>query len=261
MKSILLFFALLSLNFHVNASCLSGLISAFPAENELAENSWIVLELYGMGQDLIPENFDGKEIPGVYLKSGSKRLRLELVQPYSLLKGVHTTTITLKPKQKLKLGLSYDLIIENLPKGVWKFQKTWTVTRPADYASPEILTQPIETSKSYQALGCGPEKWVYFIFNGRDTSSILVKFVLRDENGKVQGENLIFTKTNHSFKIGNGMCSGNTSVKDGKSYTLEVFFLDICGNISAQKMETITFVSPTWEDQESNKKNPQVKID
>lgn len=218
------------------AKCGSNGIYLLSQYTTLNKNGLIVLEFYGSSQSLIPDL--NKKYP-IYLQSGKEKITLI---PVEVLKGeFQVTQVVLKATTELVAKKQYKLQLDNLPSYERKPQSfntagradiSFTVNDVMDIQSPVAGQLPVVKKRTMVEYGCGPSRWVYVAFSGKDQSELFVKARVKNKNtGKTT--DYILTIENGMVKIGHGMCSGPFHFDNSDSFEVSFQLYDQSGNTTA----------------------------
>ncbi|HTF02823.1 MAG TPA: hypothetical protein VK826_02325 [Bacteroidia bacterium] len=255
MKQFILLWLLASFAMDAHADCHSSGISVFPNGSTLRQNSILVIEGYGTSQKIISGL--NSTYP-VYLKSGDKRV--ELVVKETLVGQFLLTQAVLQPSHLLETGLTYTLVIENMPSSEvygrydpetrkWK-QLTFTVISGNDTTSPVVTGKPVEIRKSFIWYGCGPQKWVIFSCPVSDSSAFMVRTTVKDLTSGKETTYLL-DPMNTEVIVGHDMCSGAFHFPGDENYEVSFSYMDASGNVTSPT-EWIKFSEPVPADGEGD---------
>lgn len=240
MKKIILIFIYQISYFNLFADCKNSYITVFPNKSNIAKNSIFIIEAYGESESLINQLNKKHKI---YLQSGNKKVNLIVKE---ILKGAKfISQAKLQPEKILEVGLSYQLIIDSLNSEMSSFfsQPIYNVTKPMDLIKPIILSKPKYKNKALKQYGCGPEAYVNFTFNVKDSSELIVKTILKNlKTGKIYIYYLI--PKDNEVSVGYGMCSGAFNLEEGYNYEVKFYFSDASGNGTKWKNKGIQFTAP-----------------
>lgn len=249
MKIILTFIMSAFTIINLNAICAVNRLSAFPYGNTLKQNSIIIIEGYELSQVVVKGL--NKQFP-VYLVAGKQKIKLNVKE--ILISQYRLTQAILKPETNLKAGLSYTLVIDNLPQteSLNRWNKDLKQNEPivykvidgTDTIKPTFNTIPKEIKKSLISYGCGTSTHVVFDCNVIDSSEYLIKATLK--NVKTGNETTYCVKTyNGTIGIGHNMCSGAFNFGESDDYEIAFSIIDASGNFTAWTGDQIKFTKPT----------------
>lgn len=240
MKKISIIFILLISYFNLFADCENSYITVFPNKSTIAKNSIFIIEAYGESESLINQLNKKHKI---YLQSGNKKVNLIVKE---ILKGAKfISQAKLQPEKTLEVGLTYQIIIDSLNSAMSSFfsQPIYNVSKTEDLAKPNIISKPKYKNKALIHFGCGPEAYVNFTFNVKDSSELIVKTILKNlKTGKT--ETYYIVPKNNEISVGYGMCSGAFNLKEGYNYEVKFYFTDASGNGTTWKNKGIQFTAP-----------------
>lgn len=258
MKRLLLFTATLSFAFSAMADCADVALSVFPTGGKIMKNSVFLIEGYADSRSVI-EGLNSKY--PIYLESGDKKVRLVVKETHYGQFWVEQALLV--PETELEAGLTYTLVIDNLPVyeqlGDYDYQleknlpHTYTILDAKDTEMPVVSAAPKETGKSYATFGCGPAMYVNFDVPATDASPILVRTTVKN---LLSGEQTTYylPATDNAISIGHNMCYGAFTFKQdgGDNYEAEFSFMDISGNLRPWEGPRIPFTRPGPEDGRKN---------
>lgn len=249
------------LNFvNFSAKCKSSGITIFPVKSEIKQNSIFVIDGFAESQKVIQKL--GKKYP-IYLVSGQEKIKLNVKQ--ILVGQYYLTQAVLKPETNLTVGLSYKLVIDNLPKTEsltrWnselkKYEPiVYKVLEGVDIEKPKFESTPKEVKKSLIHYGCGPAINVVFDAKVAENSEYLIKATVKNlQSGKMVS--YYIKAYNGKINIGHGMCSGAFDFDDSENYKVQFSIMDASGNKSEGFSNKIKFTKPNdknssgYEDEE-----------
>lgn len=249
MKKIVQIFIILLFSQRALADCAGDGIYYWPQNQTLFQNSIIMIEGYGLSQDII-KDFN-KKYP-VYLGTKGHKVKLEVVE--TLVGGFHLTQAILKPTENLLAGNDYYIIIENLPHKESEMQRwnpqskayelvKWSVIEGTDTTPPKFIKNPVEISKNVEYFGCGPDRHVTFGFEVEEKSEFLIKAIVTDIESKATRTYYLNTK-DAKVLIGHGMCSGAFDLKEDHGYEIQFGLMDASYNTSSTLTDKIKFKAP-----------------
>ena len=240
MKKNIILSLILFFNFNLFADCKNSYISVFPNKNNISSNSIFFIEAYGESESLINQLNKKHKI---YLQSGNKKVNLIVKE---ILKGAKfISQAKLLPEKTLEVGLTYLLIIDSLNSEMSSIfsQRIYNVSKTMDLAKPNIISKPKYKSKALKHYGCGPEAYVNFTFNIKDSFELIVKTRLKNlKTGKT--ETYYIVPKNNEISVGYGMCSGAFNLEEGYNYEVKFYFTDASGNGTTWKNKGIQFTAP-----------------
>lgn len=237
-----------------SAMCTLNGIWPLSKQTTLNRNGLIILEFYGLSQELVP--YLNIKYP-VYLQNEKGKITLSVIET---LKGeFNLVQVILKPVSDLTAGNVYKLHIDSLPKyesEPYKYNSTlkkpeilsFTVIDYSDYESPVLICPPVETKKTYMAFGCGPDRTFYFKLSGQDKSALFVRASVKSKaTGKTT--DYILPIENDLVKVGHGMCAGAFHFDNGDNYEVSFALFDQSGNKSSFT-QPVAFSKPTSANEE-----------
>jgi hypothetical protein len=254
MKRLLLFTTALSFAFSAMADCAGEGLSVFPTGGKIMKNTLFLLEGYADSRSVI-EGLNGKY--PIYLESGGKKIRLVVKETHYGEFWVEQALLV--PETEPEAGLTYTLVIDNLPEYQhlgdydYKTEKdipySYTILDAKDTEMPVVSAAPKETGKSYATYGCGPAMYVNFDVPATDASPILVRTTVKNLlSGKETTYYLL--AADKTIAIGHHMCSGPFIFNHdaGDNYEVAFSFMDGSGNTSPWEGPPIPFIRPKPQD-------------
>lgn len=250
MKQLLLLFILISLHLNASANCALGNLQAFPKNQELNQGAMIVLEGYGMVQEIILGL--NKKYP-VYIKSGTHRVELEVVE--TCVGARRVAQIFLRPTAQLELGETYELGIDRLAKEEERWlmpwdakqqqRKTisWTISA-AEMAKPAWEQMPQLKEVSAMRLGCGPSVHATFTMAVTDAKTTLVETELMDLETKETQHYYLLIREGRLLNVGHGMCSGAFNYQPEHRYQVRFKLANLKGEKTKNWTNWIAYNSP-----------------
>ncbi|MGB0429151.1 MAG: hypothetical protein ACPGLV_01665 [Bacteroidia bacterium] len=249
-----IFFALVLVKL-LHASCMSSGIWAFPETNKIDIDGFIIVEVYGTSQDLIPKL--GNDVQ-IHLKANDHCINLAIVE---VIKGAHNISqVVFKVEQELEVGASYYLVFEDTTQiairkyGVWK-DAVWEAAKLAKTENKPLIIEhksyppKIEhEGNTFMLYGCGPSMYADFRTSIMD-SSLMLRAQLTELNGTDTYVYIIPIDTAGIVSLGRGMCSGAFAFQRSKKYRARFKIYDFTKTEYAY-CEWIEFDSPV--DYESN---------
>jgi hypothetical protein len=229
--------------------CLPKMITAWPETKSISENSLFLITGYSLSQDIVKSL--NEKYP-IYLKQGSKKIRLKLEGTYI---GEYNVTQTiLRPEEKLEFGKEYTVHIDNIPNsepqlGTWNENKkkydplVYKVKMHADTVAPAWIKSPIELEKSFIYFGCGPDIHVSYGAEIKDESEFLIRATVTNLTTSTTTTFFLDLYEN-TISVGHGMCSGGFDLEKGKEFEVSFDLFDSSGNITKWAGEKIRFTPP-----------------
>lgn len=257
MKKIIITLLFITISANIFAMCGDRGLWFFPENQEIKQNSWIMITAYSMSQEVV--NKLNTKYP-VYLQAGRHKVKLTIV---SRQEGMFSQTqVILKPEKQLKKGKTYHLKIDNLKNGSeddefsdWAYEieeinkKTWTVVNETDTEAPVWNKKPKFKETLCDHFGCGPALYAIFNCEIKDDSEVLIKTEFT--NLKTNETTIYYlTADNKEIKIGHGMCSGAFSFGnegENKKFSVKFALLDASGNELNKYTKPIKFNHPYKE--------------
>lgn len=217
--------------------------------NSINKNALIILEFYASSQKLVKDL--NIKYP-IYFKSKDDKVLLNPIETF--VGEMNLTQVIFKPKTLLKAGQTYTLEIENLPYTElmpMRYNGTKNKAEPIDFKvndsidieNPILENSIIETKKTIEYYGCGPEKIVHFKLNSKDKSECFAKVTVRNKStNKIT--TYILRIENQMVSVGHGMCSGAFHFDNGDNFEATFQLIDQSGNYSSVS-KIIAFTKPT----------------
>lgn len=232
-----------------NFSCSSRGINAWPTTETALPNQQFMVQGYAI--DEIVAARMGKTYHA-YLQSEGERVDLEVVSIHVGQKWL--TQAILKPKSLLKEGVEYELTVDGLDEqqtigrydskaGKYKPYR-WKVVGKADDAAPKWFAPPKEHGKHYDMFGCGPALGVEFVVNADEMNDLRVLVQLRPQGG-TEWTSYCIPVYKGLIDIGHGMCSGEFTLHEAKSFEAKFSLVDPAGNTTEWTESLIQFDRPS----------------
>lgn len=224
----------------VTADCMSSNITFFPNIKTLTKDSIIVLQAFGLSQNVIPEL---NKKYNIILKSNNESVKLNIINKF---KGdFNLSQILLKAEKSLVVGDIYELIFENsnnepLLKNI---KSSWQIVDNTNSPAPNWSLKPKEVEKSIVLYGCGPAVWVKFDSKINCNEFIMIKANVTSKEKNTTTSFLIPFEED-CLKIGHGMCGGGFTFDDAKEYTVTFDIMQYNGEFINWKDNPIVFISP-----------------
>ena len=241
------------LTLRVNAECGAPALWAYPAEKQIKQNSWIVLEEYNFRPTNILDSLNTRY--PVYLQSRGHRVRLLVIEVCNGMFNLKQAV--LMPEETLVAGETYTLQIDRLSGEdkdlpfkmnyqTWEREPySWLVTPGADTQAPDWLKKPALKSKATHWYGCGPA--VNAIFDLKVTeaqSQVLVKTEWVDLETNTIGVYYLSTESDGLLYVGHDMCSGAFVYTPKHTYKVRFSLMDFSGNKNEIWTDWVSFDSP-----------------
>jgi hypothetical protein len=249
MKRAIPLIVLLHLTLNGFSKCGSNGMDFWPSGQTVFENSIFVIEGYGSSQEII-KGFNTNH--RVYLISDGQIVNLRVLEIH--LGQFNLTQAILKPETVLRVGSTYELMIENLPdyEEIYRYDITtdyqkekvkWIVAPGYDTTAPSWKSNPKFREDSYERYGCGPAVHAIFSCVVTDTSEILVKTTVKNLPTGV--ETTYYLKPdNQTISVGHGMCAGAFQLSESDYFEVEFSLIDASGNMTVWTGDRLKFKRP-----------------
>ncbi len=261
MKTIFLLFFLSCFAFvnYLKAECSDWHTHFYPSKNTLTPKGIIIFQGFG-GANFIIRGLE-KEYP-IFLKSGNHKVKLKVK---FVNEGYGTLQAVLEPVETLKIGETYELVIENYEpkdeyhtftkynttnnkteKPIWKIEENTKEKNNKNITTWENL--PVVGEKNYEEFGCGPAIQVIFSAKIKSNSDYYIKATITNKKTNV-AKTYLFDALNDknpkgNIVIGHGMCSGSFGFGEEKEYSIVFDLVDLEGNSMKMETKAINFERP-----------------
>ncbi|MFN8396319.1 MAG: hypothetical protein U0176_16965 [Bacteroidia bacterium] len=229
--------------------CASSGITVWPGSGTtILPNQQFMVEGYSQDQEIAERMCSTYK---AYLKSETETVSLELVEV--CLGQFRLSQAVLKPTRPLREGVEYKLVVEGLRTGqsiehydyeTGKYlPRTWTVSGAADELAPIWIGAPKELGKHYDMYGCGPGLGVEFGVSCTEMKDLRVKTQIRPIGGETWTSYYLVAPEG-KIDIGHGMCSGEFTLHEGKTFEAKFSLVDPAGNVTPWSKGDIRFDRP-----------------
>lgn len=200
----------------------------------------------------------------IYLRSKQHKVQLNVVE--FLTGDMGRKQIVLTPKEKLRVGHTYELFIKE-PDDEWNYDNYlyrsdpitgewetahWKVVKGKDTVPPMWRSEPVVQRKTHDPyrIGIHIPMWVVFKCEVNDASRCIVKAVVRNlTTGRETIYYVLMDSIRHRFDIGCNHCSGAFMFEGGNEFEAVFTPMDAEGNIGTPTAP-IVFTKPTEQDAE-----------
>lgn len=234
-------------------SCTSEGLWVWPGSTTIVPNQQFMVEGYAMDENVAQ---DICKTYKPYLKSDAEKVELEVVEV--CIGQFRVSQAVLKPVRLLQVGDEYEFEIMGLEKGRrlthydYKTQQSlpykWKVTGDADLVTPEWAAAPTESGKHYDMFGCGPSLGVQFKVPSNEIQNLRVKTDVRALGSK-KWTSYYLVSDKGVIDIGHGMCSGEFTLDEGKTFEAKFTLVDPAGNATEWAEGPIRFDRPSEMDE------------
>lgn len=264
MKYIVLLILCLGISNKSFADCSSNGIWAYATDDELNQNSIIIVEAYAFSRAII----DSLNISYfVYLESDEERVELETLE---ICKGMfYISQALFSLDGPLKNGQPYDLKIVNRQNKEQNILKKWNSAKkqhepyswlagPSQIRPKPKLNESIElVAKSVHWYGCGPAIYADFDLGIKDSSLTLVRTELFDIEKDESHVYFLAVAYDGVVRVGHGMCSGAFDFRDKAKYKIRFSTIGSNEKNDIEWTDWTLFDSP-YEAPEWNRENYQI---
>lgn len=231
-------------------ACAPGFIATWPKTNTIPKNPIFIVKGYGNLQGLVKKMGQGWKISLVSTTDTVQCFQTEFYKGQ-----IQISQICLKPQRDLLEGHEYRFYSPKLKKWLYDHRKEascfrweefiseWNVKGNRDEKPPFWLAPPKFKRKLLRHLACGPVAYAIFYCLTSDSSSLLVKALVRKKGSK-RKDIFLLEPTDNEIFVGTGMCSAAFGLKLGKDFEVEFTLVDASGNETPWKGPPIKFQSP-----------------
>ncbi|MGH1338071.1 MAG: hypothetical protein ACRBFS_18260 [Aureispira sp.] len=235
-----LFYSLLFLfsSSQLLAECAGMGITLWPQGKTLAPNTILMIDGYAESQHIV--NGLNGEHP-IYLQSKEHKVLLEVLE--TLQGEFWITQAILKPKEALRVGQEYELVIENLPDyhsplKVWNsFVRAytapkWMIVQERETPPPSFRETPKESKKILKYYGCGPEHFVVFDYTLEQASECLIRTTVTHLATQTTTTYYLIPRK-QAIYVGHNMCFGAFELENGADYQVSFSLVNATGQKSS----------------------------